>query len=150
MSFLNSHSGGWSPNGSTRHVGHWMAYCTCPGWLCRWRIWRNKDWQGKPKYSEKTCPSATLSTTNPTWPEPGANPGRRGGKPATNRLSHGAALPNVMVVTAICSEGQRKTMKTLKSAYLVSLPSFELRTFRIRVGSFTAWGNLLGIYFYNS
>jgi hypothetical protein len=24
------------------------------------------DWQGKQKYSEKTCPSATLSTTNPT------------------------------------------------------------------------------------
>jgi hypothetical protein len=24
------------------------------------------DRQGKPKYSEKTCPSATLSTTNPT------------------------------------------------------------------------------------
>jgi hypothetical protein len=33
-----------------------------------------------------------LSTTNPTWPDPGANPGRRGGKPATNRLSYGAAL----------------------------------------------------------
>jgi hypothetical protein len=32
-----------------------------------------------------------LSTTNPTWPDPGANPGRRGGKPATNRLSYGAA-----------------------------------------------------------
>jgi hypothetical protein len=45
----------------------------------------NEDWQGKPKYSEKTCPSATLSTTNPTWPDPGSNPGRRGGKPATNR-----------------------------------------------------------------
>jgi hypothetical protein len=28
-----------------------------------WSIWWNKDWQGKPKYSEKTCPSATLSTT---------------------------------------------------------------------------------------
>jgi hypothetical protein len=27
--------------------------------------------QGKPKYSEKTCPSATLSTTNPTWPDLG-------------------------------------------------------------------------------
>jgi hypothetical protein len=25
-------------------------------------------------------------------PEPGANPGRRGGKPATNRFSYGAAL----------------------------------------------------------
>jgi hypothetical protein len=40
---------------------------------------------------EKTCPSATLSTTNPIWPGPGLNPGRRGGKPATNRLSYGAA-----------------------------------------------------------
>jgi hypothetical protein len=28
---------------------------------------------------------------NPTWPDPGFNPGRRGGKPATNRLSYGAA-----------------------------------------------------------
>jgi hypothetical protein len=51
--------------GFTRHVGHWMAYCTCP--------------------------SATLSTTNPTWPDPGLNPGCRGGKPATNRLSYGTA-----------------------------------------------------------
>jgi hypothetical protein len=53
--------------------------------------------QGKPKYSEKTCPSAILSTTNPTWPDPAANPGRRGGKPATNRLSYGAALPLLIV-----------------------------------------------------
>jgi hypothetical protein len=28
------------------------------------------------------CPSQ-----NPTWPDPGLNPGRRGGKPAANRLS---------------------------------------------------------------
>jgi hypothetical protein len=33
------------------------------------------------------CPSQ-----NPTWPDPGLNPGRRGGKPATNLLSYGAAL----------------------------------------------------------
>jgi hypothetical protein len=33
--------------------------------------------------------SATLSTTNPTWPEPGSNPGHRSGKPVTNRLSYG-------------------------------------------------------------
>jgi hypothetical protein len=32
------------------------------------------------------CPSQ-----NPTWPDPCLNPGRRGGKPATNRLSYGAA-----------------------------------------------------------
>jgi hypothetical protein len=33
----------------------------------------------------ETCPSATLSTTNLTWPDPGSNPGSRGGKPATNQ-----------------------------------------------------------------
>jgi hypothetical protein len=39
----------------------------------------------------KTCPSATLSTTNPIWVEPGANPGLRGERPASNDLSHGTA-----------------------------------------------------------
>jgi hypothetical protein len=29
---------------------------------------------------------------NPKWPDPGLNPGRRGGKPATNRFSYGAAI----------------------------------------------------------
>jgi hypothetical protein len=40
----------------------------------------------------ENLPSATLSTTNPTWIDPGANPGLRGERPATNRLSHGTAL----------------------------------------------------------
>jgi hypothetical protein len=43
----------------------------------------NDFWRRKPKYSEKTCPDATLSTTNPT--------SRRGEKAATNRFSYGAA-----------------------------------------------------------
>jgi hypothetical protein len=47
--------------------------------------------QRKPKYSEKTCPSSALSTTNPTWPALGSDPGRRCGKRATNRLSYGAS-----------------------------------------------------------
>jgi hypothetical protein len=34
------------------------------------------------------CPSQ-----NPTRPDPVLNPGRHGRKPATNRLSYGAALP---------------------------------------------------------
>jgi hypothetical protein len=33
------------------------------------------------------CPSQ-----NATWPDQSLNPGRRGGKPATTRLSYGAAL----------------------------------------------------------
>jgi hypothetical protein len=51
-----------------------------------WSIWLNENWQGKPKYFEKTCPSAILSTTNPTWSDLRSNLGHRGGKPATNRL----------------------------------------------------------------
>jgi hypothetical protein len=61
----------------------------------RWWMWSsrwNKNWHGKPKYSEKTCPSSTLSTTNPTWPDLGSNRGRRGGKPVTNRLSYGTVI----------------------------------------------------------
>jgi hypothetical protein len=85
MFFLNSHSGGWGPSWvhSARRPLNGLLY-----WLWWWRICWNEDWQGKPKYSEKTCPSATLSTTNPTWPDPGG----RGGKPTTKRLIYGAAL----------------------------------------------------------
>jgi hypothetical protein len=56
-------------------------------------IGRNDDWQGKPKYSEETCPSTALFTINPTCC-PDANPDRRGGKPATNRLSYDTANIN--------------------------------------------------------
>jgi hypothetical protein len=54
----------------------------------RWWVWSsrwNENLQGKSKYSEKTCPSCTLSTSNSTWPDLGSNLGRRCEKPATNR-----------------------------------------------------------------
>jgi hypothetical protein len=51
--------------------------------------------RGNQSTRKKTCPSATLPTTNPTWLDPGLNPGCRGGKPATNRLSYGAALHDI-------------------------------------------------------
>jgi hypothetical protein len=38
-----------------------------------------------------------LSTTNFTWLDPGANTGLCGGKPATNRLSYGAAFLQIWV-----------------------------------------------------
>jgi hypothetical protein len=47
-------------------------------WSSRWN-----DWQGKPKYSDKTCSISTLSAINPTWPEAGSNTGSHGGKPVT-------------------------------------------------------------------
>jgi hypothetical protein len=39
----------------------------------------------------ENLPQCHFSTTNPTWPDVGSNPGRRGGKWATNRLSYGTA-----------------------------------------------------------
>jgi hypothetical protein len=44
---------------------------------------------------EKTCPNATLSTTNPTWTDPALNPGLCGERPATNRLNHGTNYPYI-------------------------------------------------------
>jgi hypothetical protein len=52
--------------------------------------WNEID-REKPTTRRKTCPSATLSTTNFTWTDPGSNPGLRGERPATNRLNHGTA-----------------------------------------------------------
>jgi hypothetical protein len=63
--------------------------------------WWNEDCQGKLKYSENTCPNATLSTTYLTWLDPGLNSGRRGGKPATNRLSYGVAYGPGVNVTPV-------------------------------------------------
>jgi hypothetical protein len=40
----------------------------------------------------ETRTSATLSTANPTWTDPGSKLCLRGEKPVTNRLSHGTAL----------------------------------------------------------
>jgi hypothetical protein len=97
------------------------------GWL--WNNWWNEYWQGKLKYSEKTCPSAILSTTNPTWPDPGSNPGRRGGKPATNRLSYSAAymtglLAETVPLILLGSSLSHTPLHTLLASQLV------YRTFR--------------------
>jgi len=47
----------------------------------------------------KTYPRATLCTANPTWTDLGLNPGVRGERPATSRLSHDIAeLCSVMSV----------------------------------------------------
>jgi hypothetical protein len=46
-------------------------------------------WQGKPKYSEETCPGATVSTTKPHMTTRSRTPDRSGGKPAINCLSYG-------------------------------------------------------------
>jgi hypothetical protein len=58
--------------------------------------WINTD-RRKPKNWEKTCPSATLPTANPTWTDPVANPGTRCEKPATHLLNQGLAVTCLLV-----------------------------------------------------
>jgi hypothetical protein len=50
-----------------------------------WSSWWDEKWQGKLKYSEKSCPTVT---TNPTQLDLGSNSARRGGIPPNNRLSY--------------------------------------------------------------
>jgi hypothetical protein len=82
----------WGKTESTWYVAtNWPIVRAPDGrsWVrsSRW----NENWQGKPKYSEKICPNGTLSTANSTGLDLFSNPGRRGGKPATNRLNYGTA-----------------------------------------------------------
>jgi hypothetical protein len=50
-------------------------------------------WGNRSSPRRKPAPAPLLSITKShTWPNPGLNPCRRGGKPATNRMSYGAAL----------------------------------------------------------
>jgi hypothetical protein len=58
----------------------------------------------------KNCPSATLSTTNPTWTDLGSNLGPCGGTPAANRLSHDTAssLSNVCICLEPWSDDRSK------------------------------------------
>jgi hypothetical protein len=45
----------------------------------------NENWQGKPKYQDKTYPYGPLSTTDAIWPNLGSKLGRRGEKLAVGK-----------------------------------------------------------------
>jgi hypothetical protein len=53
---------GWGETESSWYVGHCWPIVPAPDdrWWWLWSSWWNEDWQGKPKYSEKTCPSVPL------------------------------------------------------------------------------------------
>jgi hypothetical protein len=77
------------------------AFCATLWWTWKWAVFyqilqvMEHQWNEinrvKPTTRRKTCPSATLSTTNPTWTDLGSNPSLRSERPATNRLSLGTA-----------------------------------------------------------
>jgi hypothetical protein len=67
--------------------------------------------RGNRSTRRKPTPSATLSTTNTTWSDPGSNPGGRGEKPATHRLSYGTAYNS----TILTCEQSRIVILTIKT-----------------------------------
>jgi hypothetical protein len=90
-------------------------------------VWSNRwnDWQGTPKYTEETCPSATL-------PDPGSKPGRSCGKPETNRLSCGKVIKVCSVHLEQTREEEETTKDTLiptvkyvRCALILQVFSFE-------------------------
>jgi hypothetical protein len=107
--------------GSTRHVGHFWPILPDPGDCEDWEFGGIKNGRGNRSTRRKPCPSITLSTTNPTWPYPVSNPGRRGGKPATNRF--GAAF-NTIKSKVLPGEGGRaalyKKVTVLRSLVLLA------------------------------
>jgi hypothetical protein len=69
-----------------------LAYYAFPIWYeFGERRWNDTLTGENRRTRRKTCPSATLSSTNPTWIDPGTNPGLRGERSATNNLSYGMA-----------------------------------------------------------
>jgi hypothetical protein len=58
--------------------------------LVEWRL------AGESEVLGENLPHRHFVHTNPTWLDPGLNPGRRGVKPATNRLSYGAPDTGLM------------------------------------------------------
>jgi hypothetical protein len=77
---------GWEETESIKYGGRVIDdECGAVGGIRTGRVNRTK-------YLKETCPSATLSTTYPTWLDLGSYPGRRGGKLETNLLSYGTAL----------------------------------------------------------
>jgi hypothetical protein len=77
--------------------------------VCEYRElqWNDTDRVKLKNSRKKTCPSATSSTTNPTWSDSGANP-------ATYRLSHGTAFTS----THICTQSYLRPPTHLLACYL--------------------------------
>jgi hypothetical protein len=80
------------------------AFCaTLWWWRWRWAVFLPSftsngapvewNWKGKTDNSEKNLSQCHFVHHKPQWTDPGSNPGLRSERPATNRLSHGTALP---------------------------------------------------------
>jgi hypothetical protein len=94
-----------SPNSLIRHV----IYMRMKGHSGKIFTGENRRARRKP------CPSATLSTTNPTWTDPGANPWLRGTRPATNRWPTVRPVRLVVIWSVLTHSGRYTHLRVLNS-----------------------------------
>jgi hypothetical protein len=79
----------------------------------------------------RTCPSATLSTINPTWNDAGSNLVLRGERPATNRLSHGMASHSSYWCVFVCWFS--KSFVCLISNHIFIFQHYLCASFQIKI-----------------
>jgi hypothetical protein len=107
----------------------------------------------------KTCPSTTLSTTNPIWTDPGSNPGLGGERPATNRLSHDTASTCVRTLSLanqgssevpcdVCWCGERNVLTVLVSKLRQQEEDFSVEVTALdgNITGGTAWNDLCRLW----
>jgi hypothetical protein len=97
----------WGETGSTGYISRCLAYCTSPGWQMMLIVQHSVEWElaGETEVLRENLPQCHfVSTTNPTWPDLGSNPGRASGKPSTKLLSYGTALHGIHNRLWICTE----------------------------------------------
>jgi hypothetical protein len=85
---------------------------------CRALVERCRQENQKPQ--RDTCPSANLSTTNPTWTDLGANPGLHCEMLATDHLSYGMAYKLCKYVqNVVCVYLKNSTACTCNGEFLM-------------------------------
>jgi hypothetical protein len=69
-------------------ISFFFVFFPCNGAPVEW------NWQEKTEVlGQKPAPVPLCPPQIPPWTDPGSNPGLRGERPTTNRLSHGTATP---------------------------------------------------------
>jgi hypothetical protein len=114
--FFNLHSGGGIKVHSTLRPLN--------GLLCQPRVnmimVKSVEWlAGETEVLGENLPSAALSTTNPTCC-PYANPGRRGGKPASNRCATAWPLSSCLRPLGYRDRQTKYNTDVLKNIYILS------------------------------
>jgi hypothetical protein len=78
--------------------------------------------------SENTCPKVTLSTTNPTSPDVGSNPGRHGEKTATNRLDYDIGLAVIIRLLECYSRNSKVNQRNVEGGIVQVLELVSILT----------------------